>query len=135
RLAQMRGKKVIVVGPDLVAAVLREMADEFIAYRSLVGGADAHSSVVRAEAAELGRRRRRGGRGGRGRAGDAEPEAESPTQAAEPTTPRAPRPIHRERRFVDRAGVFRAEPPAEPTDEPALPPAEEVPTPQALVEP
>lgn len=36
RLAQLRGKKVVIIGPDLVAGVLREMADEFISYRTLV---------------------------------------------------------------------------------------------------
>src|SRR4029450_7541891 len=36
RLAQMRGKRVIVIGPDLVAAVLRDMADDYVPYRSLV---------------------------------------------------------------------------------------------------
>ncbi len=36
RLTQLRGKRVIVIGPDLVAAILRDMADEFIPYRSLV---------------------------------------------------------------------------------------------------
>jgi uncharacterized LabA/DUF88 family protein len=36
RLAQLRGKKVVVIGPDLVAGVLREMADDFVSYRTLV---------------------------------------------------------------------------------------------------
>lgn len=36
RLTQLRGKKVVVIGPDLVAAILRDMADEYIPYRSLV---------------------------------------------------------------------------------------------------
>lgn len=36
RLAQLRGRKVVVIGPDLVAAVLKDMADEFVSYRSLV---------------------------------------------------------------------------------------------------
>ena len=36
RLTQLRGKRVIVIGPDLVAAILRDMADEYIPYRSLV---------------------------------------------------------------------------------------------------
>ncbi|MHB9090760.1 MAG: NYN domain-containing protein [Chloroflexota bacterium] len=37
RLAQLRGRKVVVIGPDFVAAVLRDMADEFVSYRGLVG--------------------------------------------------------------------------------------------------
>ncbi|HZQ97732.1 MAG TPA: NYN domain-containing protein [Chloroflexota bacterium] len=133
RLAQMRGKKVVVIGPDLVAAVLKDMADEYIAYRSLLGGDAARSAIVRAEAAELGRRRRR--RGGRGRGGAAaEGDAETPEQRAEPKAPGLPpapglpRPLHRERRpFADRAALPRPEPPAEPV--------EEVPTPPALGEP
>ena len=49
RLAQLRGKKVVVIGPDLVAAVLKEMADEYVAYRSLVAGsAEVRSATVRA---------------------------------------------------------------------------------------
>lgn len=36
RLAQLRGRRVVVIGPDLVAAVLRDMADEFVSYRALV---------------------------------------------------------------------------------------------------
>ena len=36
RLTQLRGKRVVVIGPDLVAAILRDMADEYIPYRSLV---------------------------------------------------------------------------------------------------
>ncbi len=38
RLAQLRGRRVIVIGPDYVASVLRDMADEFISYRTLVQG-------------------------------------------------------------------------------------------------
>jgi len=36
RLAQMRGKRVVVIGPDLVAAVLRDMADEYVPDRKSV---------------------------------------------------------------------------------------------------
>lgn len=36
RLGQLRGKKVVVIGPDFVAGVLRDMADEFVSYRKLV---------------------------------------------------------------------------------------------------
>ena len=122
RLAQLRGKKVIVIGPDLVAAVLRDMADDFVPYRSLVAQTESRSANLRAEAAELGRRRRRRGRGGRGLASDVgspsdmddrdevgsvEDEYDEPV--AMPTPPPVPpRGDRRERRpFVDRAGVFR----------------------------
>lgn len=131
RLAQMRGKRVIVIGPDLVAAVLRDMADEYIPYRSLVGTTGAVSPIVRSEAADLrSRRRRRGGRGGIGR--DAlEPEAAAEAPPVEESRPdrseassegarSAPRHERRERRpFQDRAGVFRprADEPAEPNDQ------------------
>lgn len=36
RLAQLRGKYVVVIGPDLAANILRNMADEFITYRELL---------------------------------------------------------------------------------------------------
>lgn len=36
RLAQLRSKRVVVIGPDMVAGVLREMADDFVSYRTLV---------------------------------------------------------------------------------------------------
>ena len=36
RLAQLRGRRVVVIGPDYVAGVLRDMADDFISYRTLV---------------------------------------------------------------------------------------------------
>ncbi|HUX88856.1 MAG TPA: NYN domain-containing protein [Chloroflexota bacterium] len=35
RLVQLRGRRVVVIGPDFVAAILREMADEYIPYRLL----------------------------------------------------------------------------------------------------
>jgi uncharacterized LabA/DUF88 family protein len=38
RLAQLRGRQVVVIGPDFVAAVLKDMADDFISYRTLVYG-------------------------------------------------------------------------------------------------
>ncbi|HEY3082892.1 MAG TPA: NYN domain-containing protein [Chloroflexota bacterium] len=115
RLAQLRGKKVVVIGPDLVAAVLKEMADEYVAYRSLIAGsAEVRSATVRAEAAELGRRRRRR----RGRSGDgAAPGDAAAEEAVEPSPAPEPPPRHerRERRpFADRAGVLRSRPEAEP---------------------
>lgn len=36
RLAQLRGKHVVVIGPDYAASVLREIADEFISYRTVI---------------------------------------------------------------------------------------------------
>ncbi|MBI2952719.1 MAG: NYN domain-containing protein [Chloroflexi bacterium] len=49
RLAQLRGKRVAVIGPDYAAGVLREIADEFISYRTLVeagNGRMAESSMA-----------------------------------------------------------------------------------------
>src|SRR5687768_3686974 len=86
RLAQLRGKKVVVIGPDLVAAVLRDMADEYVSYRSLIAGTvgEVRSATVRAEAAELGRRRRRRrGRGGAGGEDEGADEA-TPKEVTEP---------------------------------------------------
>ncbi len=40
RLAQLRGKKVGVIGPDFAAAILRDMADEYIPYRQLAEASD-----------------------------------------------------------------------------------------------
>lgn len=40
RLAQLRGKRVAVIGPDFAAAILREMADEYIPYRQLAESSD-----------------------------------------------------------------------------------------------
>src|SRR2546428_9579802 len=72
RLAQMRGKKVIVIGPDLVAAVLRDLAAQDVPYRSIVGSTGTGptlAAAARADADERGRRRRRrGSRGGAQRA-------------------------------------------------------------------
>ncbi len=47
RLAQLRGKKVTVIGPDFSANVLKEMADDFVSYRSLVEEGDGHVPVGR----------------------------------------------------------------------------------------
>ena len=58
RLAQLRGKKVIVIGPEQVANVLREMADEYIPYRSLI---DVQATITAAEQGGGDSRRRRGG--------------------------------------------------------------------------
>src|SRR3712207_9066964 len=50
RLVQIRGRKVIVVGPDYVAAILRDMADEYISYRSLVESGETHSTPEQVQA-------------------------------------------------------------------------------------
>ncbi|HEX5414035.1 MAG TPA: NYN domain-containing protein [Chloroflexota bacterium] len=45
RLVQLRGKRVVVIGPDFVAAILREMADEYIPYRILAETSDTPPST------------------------------------------------------------------------------------------
>lgn len=45
RLAQLRGRKVVVIGPDYVAAVLKDMADEFVSYRAMVAGPGVEAAV------------------------------------------------------------------------------------------
>ncbi len=127
RLAQTRGKRVVVIAQDLAAVVLREMADEFIPYRQIVGSAEARPTAVRAEISELARRRRRRGRSSTetttetgissaplpgvpedipAEAGDAAIPRESGTEGGNR------RPLRRDRRerrpFVDRAGVMRS---------------------------
>jgi hypothetical protein len=59
RLAQLRGRRVVVIGPDFVAAILREMADEYIPYRTLVEVAEA--AGVPEVTSPNGRGQRRGG--------------------------------------------------------------------------
>lgn len=54
RLAQLRARKVVVIGPDLVAGVLRDMADDFVSYRSLVAG-DGVEAAIQAPPAARGR--------------------------------------------------------------------------------
>ncbi len=61
RLVQLRGRKVVVVGPDYVAAILRDMADEYVSYRSLVESGETHSTAEQIQAG-AGGPRRRGGR-------------------------------------------------------------------------
>lgn len=56
RLVQLRGKRVVVVGPDYVAAILREMADEYVSYRGLVESGEATAIP---EVSQPGRRGRR----------------------------------------------------------------------------
>ena len=60
RLVQLRGRKVVVIGPDYVAAILRDMADEYISYRSLVESGETHSTAEQVQAGSAGPRRRGG---------------------------------------------------------------------------
>jgi hypothetical protein len=96
RLAQLRGKKVVVIGPDFVAAVLREMADEYIPYRGLVEAGEATAVPEVAAPARSGRRLHGGGRSSQLPAGPA-PRPSNPTAPTPPpagrngaTTPKAP---------------------------------------------
>ncbi|TAK20183.1 MAG: NYN domain-containing protein [Chloroflexota bacterium] len=143
RLAQMRGKKVVVIGPDQVAAVLRDMADEYVPYRGIVTHAEPRVASVRAEVTELGLRRRRRGRGHGPLDVGGETAAPSTETTAEPTLapqveasppPAAPRHERRERRgFMDRAGVFRARSTPAPVESESAPasgePIDEAPIP------
>ncbi|MBI2321487.1 MAG: NYN domain-containing protein, partial [Chloroflexi bacterium] len=54
RLVRLRSKRVVVIGPDYAANVLRELADEFVPYRSLIEAAGA--APAQAPAAPPGRR-------------------------------------------------------------------------------
>ncbi|MCL4465124.1 MAG: NYN domain-containing protein [Chloroflexi bacterium] len=81
RLAQLRGKHVTVIGPDFSANVLKEMADTFVSYRSLVEEGDGRVAV--------GRERH----GARGEKALGEPIAEarrSPRSSARPAEPTVP---------------------------------------------
>jgi hypothetical protein len=94
RLAQLRGKKVVVIGPDFVAAILREMADEYVPYRLLVETAEAAPVP---EVTTHGRPPRRLGQGA-GRAQQlpagpaARPSAPPTPSRAAPAVPAAPVP-------------------------------------------
>jgi hypothetical protein len=82
RLAQLRGKRVVVIGPDFVAAILREMADEYIPYRVLAESSD---TAPVAEVSLHGRGPRRGVAAGR----NAPLPAATPSRTA-PVAPAAP---------------------------------------------
>lgn len=49
RLAQLRGKRVVVIGPDYAAGVLREIADEFISYRKVIEADEGRAAVSEAD--------------------------------------------------------------------------------------
>jgi|GEM_PF-1824240 len=61
RLVQLRGKRVVVIGPDFVAAILREMADEYIPYRVLAETSDSPPSTEVSSYGPSGPRRNRNG--------------------------------------------------------------------------
>lgn len=124
RLAQLRGKRVVVIGPDLVAAVLREMASEFIPYRSLINGEEKAPPAPEAE----GQRRR---------------SALAPTPPSPPRATSRPQPSPRP--APSEAPEIRSEPVTAPRGEAAdrggrpvpapLPPAEEPPAAEPLTTP
>jgi uncharacterized LabA/DUF88 family protein len=109
RLARLRGKRVVIIGPDYAANVLREMADDFIPYRSLVEAAGPAAAPTPAQPA---------GRRGGPPVGRRRPAAPAPRP--EPTRAEvAPaRPIEVP---VERLEPVRPEPPAPRPAEPAAP--------------
>ena len=106
RLTQLRGKRVIVIGPDLVAAILRDMADEYIPYRSLVD-----PSTLQAPPPTNNRRRR------------SDTGRQTRAQSSSSTNPRTPPPAVEVEPVRPAAQARQA--PAAPA-EPAKPPAEEL---------
>jgi hypothetical protein len=117
RLTQLRGKRVIVIGPDLVAAILRDMADEYIPYRSLVD-----PSTLQAPPPTNNRRRRSDtGRQTRAQSSSSNPRTPPPAVEVEPVRPAA------QARQAPAAPTEPAKPPAEESassTEPAPPPKE-----------
>jgi len=115
RLAQLRGRRVVVIGPDYVAAILREMADEYISYRSLVESKEP-AATPEAPPPSAGGRRRRSGPPPRASVAAPAPapapvaQPVAPVQAAQPAP--SPRPA-------------RAAPPVAPPALPARPGAPE----------
>lgn len=106
RLVQLRGRKVVVVGPDYVAAILRDMADEYVSYRSLVESGETHSTAEQIQAG-AGGPRRRGGRpvstnrvappavapvASAALSAPSQPAAAAPTPAPQPVPAPAPQP-------------------------------------------
>ena len=120
RLTQLRGKRVIVIGPDLVAAILRDMADEYIPYRSLVD-----PSTLQPPAPTNNRRRRSdSGRQARGQPlSSTSGRAPAPVVEVEPARP-APEPRQ--------SLPAPAEPTRAPTEEPK--PSEPASSPKELTE-
>ncbi len=89
RLAQLRGKRVAVIGPDFAAAILREMADEYIPYRQLAESSDNPPTEVSVHGA---RSHRRPGTPARASATPAAPTAPTRTQAPARSVPLATAP-------------------------------------------
>jgi hypothetical protein len=86
RLAQLRGKRVVVIGPDFVAAILRDMADEYIPYRVLAETSDNPPTEISVHGA---RGQRRVG-AGQARAASLPPA--QPVQPVRAQTPQRPPP-------------------------------------------
>lgn len=84
RIAQLRGRRVVVIGPDFVAAILREMADEYIPYRALVDSADGNG------VAEVGTHQ---GRGTRRMNGGSSRQTSLPSPSVQRAAPIPPRPV------------------------------------------
>ncbi|MDA8218347.1 MAG: NYN domain-containing protein, partial [Dehalococcoidales bacterium] len=83
RLAQLRGRRVVVIGPDFVAAVLKDMADDFVSYRTLVQGEVAEiPAPAPARRREAPAQRKQPSRGGRSQAAQAAKAAAATTPAA-----------------------------------------------------
>src|SRR5579884_439178 len=91
RLAQLRGKRVAVIGPDFAAAILREMADEYIPYRQLAESSDNPPTEVSVHGA---RSHRRPGTPARASAAPAAPARNpAPTRSVPLATAPAPAPL------------------------------------------
>ncbi|MHB1414273.1 MAG: NYN domain-containing protein [Chloroflexota bacterium] len=83
RLAQLRGRRVVVIGPDFVAAVLKDMADDFVSYRTLVQAETAEiPALAPSRRREAPAPRKQPSRGGRSQTAQA-------AKAAAVTTPAA----------------------------------------------
>ncbi len=113
RIAQLRGKKVVVIGPDFVAAILREMADEYIPYRVLAENSDTTPTEVSVHGTRGQRRVPASARSA------SLPPAPAPRQAA-PARPQAAAPV---------AKPAAVESNGTPSIEPAPPPVETIPPP------
>src|SRR5579884_939166 len=91
RLAQLRGKRVAVIGPDFAAAILRDMADEYIPYRQLAESSDNPPTEVSVHGA---RSHRRPGTPARASAAPAAPARnQAPTRSVPLATAPAPAPL------------------------------------------
>jgi hypothetical protein len=80
RLAQLRGKRVVVIGPDFAAAILRDMADEYIPYRHLAETSENPPTEVSVHGAR-GQRRATSAPANRNTGGHAPPRSPAPARA------------------------------------------------------